>query len=349
MMPLLVLAWSWLHPSLDGTRLVFPEDHGAHPGHRTEWWYWTGRVEAPGGRPFGFQATFFRRQLPPRPRDVSSAWDARDLMVAHAALGDVRRGVFHHAEASARTAMERARAGSRGLDVAVGNWTAVSTVRGVRLSLPVGAWGLDLTMDPRRPPMTHGPSAYSRKSDVRDQGSRYYSQPRLAVSGTVRIGNERLPVRGEAWLDREWTSSGLGPDAVGWDWFSLTLADGRDVMAYVLRHPDGHVLGVSRASIRHPDGRQATWLPGPGRLEARRTWTSPRSGIRYPASWTMVLPDDPEPLTITPAMADQELRTARTTGVTYWEGLVEVRRANRAAGWGFVELTGYGRGGRPVL
>lgn len=349
MMPWLLVAWSWLHPSADGTTLSFPADHGAHPRHRTEWWYWTGRLESPGRGVFGFQVTFFRRELPARPNAIKGPWDARDLVVGHLALGDVRGSRFRHAEASGRTAMGRARAEQHGLDVAIGTWSARHHGAKTHLSLPADGWGIDLTLRETKPPMIHGPSAYSRKSDAVDQGSRYYSQPRLEATGTVAIDGKHLPVRGAAWLDREWTSSGLGPDAVGWDWFSLTLADGRDVMLYVLRNPQGGILRVSRGSMRHPDGRQETWVPGPGNLSASATWTSPRTGIRYPSRWTLKVPGDPTPLELRPALPDQELRTRRTTGVTYWEGLVDVQRRGQPAGWGFVELTGYGAGGRPLL
>ena len=39
--------------------LVFPRDHGAHPEYRTEWWYLTGWLDAPGHPSLGFQVTFF--------------------------------------------------------------------------------------------------------------------------------------------------------------------------------------------------------------------------------------------------------------------------------------------------
>jgi predicted secreted hydrolase len=49
------------------------------------------------------------------------------------------------------------------------------------------------------------------------------------------------------------------------------------------------------------------------------------------------------------AVDAQELRTERSTGVTYWEGAVEVRGTRNggpARGRGYLEMTGYT--GRPM-
>ncbi|MEB3299725.1 MAG: lipocalin-like domain-containing protein [Candidatus Sericytochromatia bacterium] len=346
---LLLLAGSWLLPGLDGTVLEFPRDHGAHPGHKTEWWYWTGRLTDDRNRRYGFQVTFFRRALPLRTREPRSRWDADAVVLGHAALGEVSVQRFRYAERAGRTAMGRAWSAGHRLSVGVGPWQAHQDKDRILLKIPSRDWSLDLELRESRRPMIHGPAAYSRKSDQLDQGSRYYSQPRLSVKGWIETDEGRRPARGEAWLDREWTSTGLGPDGVGWDWFSLTLADGRDVMIYVLRDKQGRFLKISKGSLRHADGRHHSWTPSRDTLHPTRYWTSPHSGIRYPAGWSIVLPGDSVPLIIQPELPDQELRTTRTTGVTYWEGLVSARRGDRPAGWGFVELTGYGKSGSPRL
>src|SRR5574341_716643 len=50
----------------DGSRtLTFPEDSGAHEDFSTEWWYYTGNLQTPEGRHFGFELTIFRVGLLP--------------------------------------------------------------------------------------------------------------------------------------------------------------------------------------------------------------------------------------------------------------------------------------------
>ncbi|MBX3329310.1 MAG: lipocalin family protein [Nitrospira sp.] len=49
-------------------------------------------------------------------------------------------------------------------------------------------------------------------------------------------------------------------------------------------------------------------------------------------------------LDVTPLLADQELRTLRSTKVSYWEGAVAVtgtKQGRPVKGQGYVELTGY--------
>jgi len=55
--------------------LKFPIDHGAHPGYRTEWWYYTGNLRSESGDLYGFQLTFFRRQI--SPPGAAKAWPSR--------------------------------------------------------------------------------------------------------------------------------------------------------------------------------------------------------------------------------------------------------------------------------
>ena len=43
-----------------GHRITLPQDTGAHPAFRTEWWYATGWLTTPDNQPLGFQITFFR-------------------------------------------------------------------------------------------------------------------------------------------------------------------------------------------------------------------------------------------------------------------------------------------------
>ena len=60
-LPFLAASGAWAAPAtapsitypevVPGPSLVFPRDHGAHPDFRTEWWYFTGWLEGPEGKP----------------------------------------------------------------------------------------------------------------------------------------------------------------------------------------------------------------------------------------------------------------------------------------------------------
>jgi len=62
------------------------------------------------------------------------------------------------------------------------------------------------------------------------------------------------------------------------------------------------------------------------------------------AAWSVAVRSLGLDVTVTPLLADQELLTAKSTGVTYWEGAcaVDGRREGRPVGGrAYVEMTGY--------
>src|SRR5262249_57321774 len=87
---------------------AFPIDHGPHELYRSEWWYYTGNVETPEGRHFGFQLTVFRTALTPRPVSRLSAWGATQLYTAHFAVTDVAGRRFGAVGRTARAALDLA-------------------------------------------------------------------------------------------------------------------------------------------------------------------------------------------------------------------------------------------------
>jgi predicted secreted hydrolase len=338
--------------------LRFPRDHGAHPEYRTEWWYVTANVAADTGRRFGVQLVFFRQGMaapgavPQRP----AALAAREVVLAHAAVTDVEGGRFRCEERLARVASGLAAvvadpAADRPFEIRCGDWSATA-VGGAFLPLRLDAAGVDfsfqLVVGHGKPVVLQGDAGLSRKSDEPGNASIYYSMTRLPIRGTLMPDGPtgaRLDVQGEAWLDREWSTSALALDQVGWDWFSLQLDDGTELMWYQLRRRDGSVDAWSRGSSIAADGR-ATPL-GRDSVEAvpEGTWTAADGGARYPARWRLRTRGgtgtaEPFDLEVVPVLADQELRLM----VRYWEGAVAIRgtRAGRpVTGRGYLEMTGY--------
>ena len=322
-------------------RFVFPEDHGPHPGFRNEWWYFTGNLKDARGRRFGYQLTFFRVALSPEPVARSSKWGTNELFMAHFAVSDLEGKRFHHAERFSRAALGLAGAGGRPLAVRLENWSALESAGrpwSVRLSAQDKEMAIELDLRSLKPEVLNGEGGLSRKSATPGNASYYYSLPRMQTSGTVRAGRESYRVTGLSWLDREWSTSALEREQVGWDWFALQLDDGRDLMYYRLRRKDGSSDPFSAGTLVASDGSARHLAREEVQLETISWWTSPATGSRYPAVWRLRVPSRGLDLEIIPRLADQEL----VTGFRYWEGAVAVRgAAGTPGGSGYLEMTGY--------
>ena len=324
--------------------LRFPQDHGPHPEYRSEWWYFTGNLAGHGGRRFGFQLTVFRFALAPDPPARTSAWAARQVYMGHLAVSDVAARRFHAFERVSREALGLAGATADPVRVWVEDWSvqALPEGDGFRLSAGEAGVGLELTLRPAKPLVLQGDRGLSQKSAEPGNASYYYSYTRMSAAGQIRVGGEVVPVEGLAWMDREWSTSALGPDQVGWDWLALQLGDGRDLMFYRLRRRDGTVDPFSQGSVVQADGTARALRAEDVAVEVLAQWVSPRDGARYPARWRLRVPSESLDLTVEPLLADQELLLS----VRYWEGAVRATGTSGGrpvAGYGYVELTGYSR------
>jgi predicted secreted hydrolase len=323
---------------------VFPADHGPHPEFRTEWWYFTGNLRSAKGRHFGYQLTFFRIALAPEAVPRSSVWATNQIFMAHFALTDVDGKRFHHFERFNRAALGLAGARAEPFHVWLENWSAEglssAALPPLRLRATAGETEIELELAGTKPVVLQGEEGLSRKSGEPGNASYYYSLTRLETVGRVRTGDEEFTVAGLSWLDREWSTSALAPDQVGWDWFSLQFDDGRELMYYQLRRKDGSVDPMSGGTLVEPDGTSRPVSFRDVAIEVLDTWESPRGG-RYPARWRLTLPDGDLQVEIVPLLADQELRVT----VRYWEGAVALHgtaAGTVVTGNGYVELTGYG-------
>jgi predicted secreted hydrolase len=323
--------------------LAFPDDHGPHPEFRTEWWYYTGNLASTEGRRFGFQLTFFRVAQAPTAAPRASAWATSQIYMAHFALTDVAGQRFFPAVRLVRGALDLAGASARPFRAWAEGWSVGAEGTSgfpVRLQASEGEVAIDLRLDEGKPIVLQGERGLSRKGPEDGNASYYYSFTRMPARGTVRLGAEQVAVTGLAWMDREWSTSALGPDLIGWDWFALQLADGREVMVYRLRRRDGSVDPFSAGTIVAPDGAARALGAGEFGVEVLAWWTSPRGGTRYPARWRLTVPSEALVLEVTALVADQEF----TEPVRYWEGAVDVQGRSGARaleGQGYVELVGY--------
>jgi predicted secreted hydrolase len=188
--------------------------------------------------------------------------------------------------------------------------------------------------------LLQGERGLSRKGPLAAQASYYYSQPHLAVSGSITVRGEKRTVNGQAWLDHEWSSEYLAPGAAGWDWIGLNLTDGGALMAFRMRDGAGATLWGG-GSLRAADGRVRVFAPGEIRFEPLRHWRSPRTRAEYPVALRVQAGDIA--FELEPMMDDQELDSRASTGTIYWEGAVSARSGGKLLGQGYLELTGYWR------
>jgi predicted secreted hydrolase len=322
----------------------FPRDHAAHPQYQTEWWYYTGHLEG-GGRHFGYELTFFQAGIDPARRASKSAWALHTLYFAHFTVTDEDRKTFRFTENTSRSALGMAGSETGRYHVWVHDWSAMLAQNGRthHLRATGGDFAIDLDVTPQKPPVIHGAGGVSQKAAGRGHASHYYSLTRLRTQGTLHLRGEQIPVSGLSWMDHEFGSNQLTSEQAGWDWFSIQLDDGRELMLYVMRLRNGGIEPLSSGTLVAADGAWKHLPLAAYQIRAIGRWHSPRSGGDYPAGWTVRLPGEGLELTLTPTVPDQELVT-RGTGVTYWEGSVRVRgRQNGRAltGAGYVELTGY--------
>ena len=211
------------------------------------------------------------------------------------------------------------------------------------------SFGFSLSTRLLKPVVFQGPGGLSRKGEGATEASHYYSFTRMATTGTVRLEGKELEVSGVSWMDKEFGSNQLGKDKSGWDWFSLQLDDGREVMLYLLRSRDGKTDHVG-GTLVDAAGEVRYLEPGEWEMKATREWTSPKTGAAYPAGWILDIPVAGIRAAIAPKLADQENRSALIPNLFYWEGSVRIEsKSGERIGQGYVELTGYGENSRPPI
>ncbi|MDH4045484.1 MAG: carotenoid 1,2-hydratase [Gemmatimonadota bacterium] len=348
----------WL-PADSAYTWSFPRDHWSHPGYKTEWWYFTGHLTPEGSRAprFGYQFTFFRIGLLAERPPLVSGWAAQDLVMGHLALSDLSSGRHVFSEILYRaspllggfpTAGDTLVAWSRGPAGTATPWTLAWTDGGFTIAASDERQriALSLTTHPSKPLVFQGPNGYSRKGVGPNAASQYYSLTRLTTDGHVVVGTDTLTVSGTSWMDKEFGSNQLAEGQSGWDWFSLQLDDGREVMLYRLRSRDG-AGDYARGTFVSATGEPTYLASGEWALTVDDRWRSQATGADYPARWRITLPAWDLALDVRPLLAAQENVSRVVPGLGYWEGAVTVHDAQGGVlGRGYVELTGYADGGR---
>jgi predicted secreted hydrolase len=325
-------------PVITGHSLSFPDDLGSHPQFRTEWWYVTGWLDSEGGESLGFQITFFRTK-PDIDANNPSSFTPRQIIVAHCALSDPKRGTLWQDQKIRRAALGLAGAAQNDTHVWIDRWSLQHEAQTYVAKIAAEDFSFDLVMSETQAMLVNGEGGVSRKGPQPQAASYYYSLPHMRVVGTVSRKGRLSRVSGEAWFDHEWSSEYLDPQAAGWDWIGINLQDGGALMAFQIRGLDGKPRWAG-GTIRTGSGVSQILKPEDVEFRAERRWTSPRTGIIYPVAWTVRAGG--RELSLAPLFDDQENDTRLSTGAIYWEGAVRAFDKTRQVGRGYLELTGYG-------
>jgi predicted secreted hydrolase len=327
-----------------GYTFKFPGDHASHPDYKIEWWYYTGNVKADDGRRFGYQVTFFRVGIDHTPVNPSR-WAIRDLFMTHLAVSDAAGKRYRFAEKLSRGGPGLAGARADRYHAWNDDWTVTLDVKGNHVLRAHSAQaGIDLVLDEGKAPVINGVNGISQKGAQAGNASHYYSLTRMPTSGTIAIDGERFTVTGTSWMDHEFGTSFLEPEQRGWDWLSIQLSDGRELMLYQLRRADGSRDPRSSGTVVDPSGRSRHLANADFTLTPGRKRFTSSNGAVYPIEWTVTVPSQGISLTVTTPLDDQELSLTRSTGIAYWEGMIDVAGAAGGApvtGSGYLEMTGY--------
>ena len=328
-------AASWALPL---RTLEFPRDFGSHPDLHTEWWYITGHAKNAAGREFGFQVTFFRSRIDAT-QNMRSAFAAKNLVFAHAAVTDLEGRVLLHDQRIARAGFGVASASEADTEVRLRDWSLVRKDGSYAARIPAGEFALDLRFVPTQPVLLQGNAGLSRKGPDEAQASYYYSEPQLKTQGKLTLKGQAFEVDGTAWLDHEWSEALMHPEAVGWDWIGMNLDDGSALTAFHLRRKDGNALWGG-GSFRTRDGALRVFRNDEVRFESLNAWSSPRTQAKYPTQWRVQTPAGN--FEVRALLDDQELDSRGSTGGVYWEGLSDLLDPQgKRVGRGYLEMTGY--------
>jgi predicted secreted hydrolase len=340
--------------ALPGRVFSFPQDHFSHPEFKTEWWYYSGHLQSLGkdGKSFGYQLTFFRTGLTRETKNQKSKWSIQDLYFAHLAITDESKKKFEYLEKISRGSLGEAGAfpckkGEKAFRIWIEDWAIEGkgpTLQNHFLKAGTKNFGIELILTPEKNPVIHGQNGVSQKAEGEGYASYYYSIPRLKTEGRIFLQNKEVPVQGISWMDHEFGSTQLREYQVGWDWFSLQLDKGMELMLYQIRHKDGNIDPHSSGTLIFADGAYQHLSKKEFQIEVLKQWESKKSKAIYPSKWKIKVPGHQLELTLSPTVMDQELMTKESTRVTYWEGSVKVEgkyQGNPIKGMGYVELTGY--------
>ena len=292
---------------------TFPRDYFNHEDYQTEWWYYTGNVKTADGHRFGFELTFFRQGV--SRAQSTNPWFVNDLWMAHIALSDITGQRFYSEERLNRSGPGVAGVDSQSGLVWNGNWLAHISEQKEELRGTADKFALELQLKPLKPPVIQGQNGVSQKAEGAGHASHYFSLTRLMTTGSITLDGKIYQVEGTSWIDHEFFSGSMAANETGWDWLSVQLGGGADLMLYRLRHKDGSIDPYSSGSYVDANGKSqflsAKDFEMTPSVDTTDTWTSPATKATYPLRWHVSIPRLNISLDITTPLRSRTCRQIR--------------------------------------
>jgi len=315
--------------------VTFPQDDAPHHD-LTEWWYYTGHMvskDAAGkSHDYGFELTFFQ----------TLRGDLSPYYAAHFAISDLARGQFAYdqREGFEPNSVIPAAGSTAGFSLSLDGWTANGLNGRDHLAATMTDYVFDVSLTTEKPAVLHGGNGVISYGNA--GFSYYYSRTRMALTGSIHDHGATMLVAGTAWMDHQWGNF-VSLAGAGWDWYSIQLANDTEFMLYIIRDAQKRPLTTFGTFV--PASGEPIEIP-PSAIASQpiSSWTSPVTHGIYPSGWNVSVRTQQASLRLAPLLADQELVTAQSTGVAYWEGAVSVSGTvggDPLSGQGYVELTGY--------
>lgn len=288
-------------------RAFNPRSHGTvyaeWPPHQNagEWWYVTGVLHGTGSTLWLYQFTIFHQA-----KGLAQGY-LLDLALTNYTTG---KHLFRE-EATTDSQM----AYPKGDAIVFGENSITLSHSGVSIIARSKQMSFTLTLVPEKPPVWHGDNGVEAMGIPAnpDQMSYYYSFTRLRTRGTITYdapSGESVTkrVHGSSWLDRQWGHFSKS----AWDWFSLRLFDGTDIMLYSFPK-----TGFRAGTIVGPKG-------GVRKLKqyvyTTNRWQV-RGSSRYGLEWTIDIPEIHKRYRVE-ALSKNDFNPNRV--MEYWEGLCKV-------------------------
>ncbi len=303
-----------------------PGDEGAHLTP-IEWWYFNGLLTDDMGGDYSFHYVTFQSVLPNgfTPRLLQLSW------------ADHGKEVYLTDERPELPLLEATKAA---FSFQVNDWSMAGDGTDYSMTFNTGEYSVALQAVSNKPATLHQGKGLV---DLGRAGeSYYYSRTRLATTGTLTVGEEQRQVTGLAWMDHQWGDFSIAP--VGWDWISLQLDDGSDLMISMVWDSTDHQPINSYGTYVPPNGQPRNISGENISLTATGSWTSAVTGTTFPVGWNLEVESLNLSLTLTPALLDSEFQGSKYVPPAYWEGAVHVngtRNGQTVTGNGFAELVGY--------
>ncbi len=318
--------------------LSFPEDHGEHSGVQKELWQFSGMLRDCKGKNYGFQVTFFRLNMGNDLPQRQSAWASRNIYWAQLAYAAEDGDRLILKQRTSRDALGLAGYLSDHADLQK-LWLYDWQVQVLQTPAGQSRFILQLADKNDNLQLTLQPVKSAIEMSLIEQ-MKFYGISRLLAEGSLQIGGQSRTVSGVAFFDHAWGNLPIGGGQLVWNRFFLQLSNKQELVILQSRRRDGSGTPVHSGYLIDRNAEVVELSRKQFELKILEYWESQKTGIHYPLSWQVNIPDKRMTLIITALINDQETNDEFVN----WSGTVQVAgeaAGTKVQGSGLLQLSGY--------